>query len=232
MTLTSRVLVRDWEGGQGQSHRTVAHFGSEPLFLSPLLFTYCLLTTEDSLVGLLDLTKSLPPYLSSFCTSSTPWPHFTLKDIPSRPYLEHTCSFQCGDTHRSLFLPHNCGPSWPFLESCFNLCFGPVILLEHAIYLFVTCLLDGRSWFAKLYIYLAGRVPIFIILIPSVELLQCRAPCSEEGKLYLAISLYLCGRKSSMSSELRFFPLGTNHCSIIVNILSHAYNEYFVCVPH
>lgn len=39
-----------WEGGQGQSQRTVAHFRSEPFFLFPMLFTYCLLTTEDSLV--------------------------------------------------------------------------------------------------------------------------------------------------------------------------------------
>ena len=62
------------------------------------------------------------------------------------------------------------------------------------------------SWFEKLYIYLAGLVPIFIILIPSVELLQCRAPCPEEGKLHLAIPQYLCLRKSNRSSELRLSP--------------------------
>lgn len=168
-----------------------------------MLFTYCLLTTEDSLVETAWSNQILTPWSVFVLYLFNLWPHFTLKDIPSRPYLKHTCSFlQCGDTHESLFLPHNCRPSWPFLESCFSLCFGPVILLERVIYLFVIWLLNGRSWFRKLYIYLAGLVLIFIILISRVELLQCRAPCSEEREL-----------QSSMSSELRLSP------SVLITVL-------------
>lgn len=96
------------------------------------------------------------------------------------------------------------------LELCFSLFFFfcPCGIIRACyIPLGYLSFLHGRSWFAKLYIYFAELVLMFIILIPHVELWKRRASCPEEESLYLVVSVFLCGTKTTCALNWGCPPL-------------------------